>query len=77
MTTAGKSNPGWFDDWPRRLFLAVAMLTGGLGGVLLLDRLFPPPLTRLADLSVTVVDRSGAPLKVFAVIYMPLPGAKP
>jgi penicillin-binding protein 1C len=43
----------------------------------LLDRLFPPPLTRLADLSVTVVDRSGAPLKVFAVIYMPLPGAKP
>lgn len=53
------------DRWAGGLFLAVAILTGGLGAVLLLDHLFPPSLARLTDLSVTVVDRSGAPLKVF------------
>ncbi|MBP2299407.1 penicillin-binding protein 1C [Azospirillum picis] len=36
-----------------------------LGTALALDRLFPPPLARLADLSVTVTDRKGVPLRVF------------
>lgn len=34
-------------------------------GVVALDRLFPPPLDRLADLSTAVVDRTGAPLRLF------------
>ncbi|PWC33270.1 penicillin-binding protein 1C [Azospirillum sp. TSO35-2] len=36
-----------------------------LGTALALDRLFPPPLGPLNDLSVTVADRKGAPLRVF------------
>ena len=34
--------------------------------VFALDRLCPPPLARLSDLSATVTDRAGAPLRVFA-----------
>nr|MCU0937267.1 transglycosylase domain-containing protein [Gammaproteobacteria bacterium] len=40
--------------------LAVLVLT-----VVALDRLFPPPLDRFADVSTAVVDRTGAPLRVF------------
>jgi penicillin-binding protein 1C len=40
--------------------LAVLVLT-----VAALDRLFPPPLERLADVSTAVVDRTGAPLRLF------------
>ncbi|MEI7610472.1 MAG: transglycosylase domain-containing protein, partial [Rhodospirillaceae bacterium] len=47
----------------RRSVLAAAALVAVVAG---LDRLLPPPLARLADLSVTVTDRSGAPLRVFA-----------
>jgi len=36
-----------------------------VGTALTLDTLFPPPLARLGDLSVTVADRGGQPLRVF------------
>ena len=65
MTTADRSVTGRSDLWSRGLFFGVATIIGLLGAVLVLDRLFPPPLARLADVSVTVVDRGGAPLKVF------------
>lgn len=45
--------------------MAAAGVAALLGAALLLDRLFPPPLDRLADLSVTVTDRKGQPLRVF------------
>lgn len=35
------------------------------GTALALDALFPPPLDRLGDLSVTVTDRDGQPLRLF------------
>ena len=47
----------------RRILLAVGAV---VVGILVLDRLLPPPLGRLADLSVTVTDRTGRPLRVFA-----------
>lgn len=34
-------------------------------GLLALDRAYPPDLSRLSDLSITVDDREGAPLRVF------------
>lgn len=49
----------------RRLLAAAAAGAGLLAGVLTLDVLFPPPLQRLQDLSVTVTDRTGEPLRVF------------
>ncbi|PWC95689.1 penicillin-binding protein 1C [Azospirillum sp. TSO5] len=51
--------------WVRRLALAAAGVATLMGTALALDRLFPPPLDRLADLSVTVTDRKGQPLRVF------------
>jgi penicillin-binding protein 1C len=44
---------------------AGALLGALVGGALTLDALFPPPLERLRDVSVTVTDRAGAPLRVF------------
>lgn len=48
--------------WRRTGLAALALAVA----VLALDRLCPPPLDRLSDLSVTVSDRAGAPLRVFA-----------
>ncbi|WP_207457852.1 penicillin-binding protein 1C [Azospirillum sp. SYSU D00513] len=47
--------------------LSVGVAGAGLlaAGAATLDALFPPPLDRLHDLSVTVTDRSGDPLRVF------------
>ena len=69
---ASKANPsgcqkrrkhGSFGRW--LLLRALAILVGG-AAVVVLDHLFPPSLARLNDASVTVVDRDGVPLKVFA-----------
>ena len=46
------------------LGLVVALVVLGLAAVVL-DRLFPPDLSRLADLSPAVLDRDGRPLRVF------------
>ena len=51
--------------WVRRSALAAAGVAALMGTALALDRLFPPPLDRLADLSVTVTDRKGQPLRIF------------
>jgi penicillin-binding protein 1C len=51
------------DAWPRRL---VAGLVGLVAAMLLLDALFPPPLTRAHVNSVLVTDRHGKPLRAFA-----------
>ncbi|ALG71197.1 penicillin-binding protein [Azospirillum thiophilum] len=51
--------------WLKRAGLATAGLALVGGMALALDRLFPPPLDRLADLSVSVTDRKGQPLRVF------------
>lgn len=48
----------------RRAAVAVALLIGGIVG---LDRLFPPDLSRAYDLSAEVTDRDGATLSVFPV----------
>jgi len=48
--------------WRRAGLAALALAAA----VLALDRLCPPPLDRLSDLSATVSDRAGAPLRVFA-----------
>ncbi len=48
--------------------LLVGAVAGGAalaGAALTLDALFPPPLDRLGDLSATVTDRDGRPLRVF------------
>ncbi|MBP2296163.1 penicillin-binding protein 1C [Azospirillum rugosum] len=46
--------------------MVAILATGTLAAALLaLDALFPPPLQRLQDLSVTVTDRAGEPLRVF------------
>ena len=45
-----------------RLLLGLLATALGLAA---LDRIFPPPLERLADLSTVVVDRTGAPLRLF------------
>ena len=50
----------------RRLTLAATAAVGALGlAGMIADRLLPPPLGRLADLSTVVVDRRGQPLRVF------------
>ncbi|MFN3910581.1 penicillin-binding protein 1C [Hyphomonas sp.] len=49
--------------WPRRL---IAGLVASLAAVLLLDALFPPPLTRAHVNSVLVTDRHGKPLRAFS-----------
>jgi penicillin-binding protein 1C len=41
-------------------------LGGGLLGLLLLDQLAPPDLSRYHDLSMLARDRGGEPLRVFA-----------
>lgn len=46
----------------RRAALAIALLVGGIVG---LDRAFPPDLSRARDLSAEVTDRDGATLSVF------------
>lgn len=49
--------------WPKRL---LAGLAGLFAAVLLLDLVFPPPLTRAHVNSVLVTDRMGKPLRAFA-----------
>ena len=49
--------------WPKRL---LAGLAGLFAAVLLLDLVFPPPLTRANVNSVLVTDRMGKPLRAFA-----------
>ena len=51
--------------WRRWMVGGAAGVGALLGVALALDALFPPPLERLHDLSVTVTDRAGAPLRVF------------
>ncbi len=46
----------------RWLILAVVAL---VAAALLFDWLVPPPLARLSDLSLTVIDRAGVPLRIF------------
>lgn len=46
----------------RRLLLIAALVPAALFAA---DTLFPPPLGRLDDLSVAMLDRTGAPLRVF------------
>ncbi len=65
MGTAARRHRRW-----RRLGRAAAgaVVALGLGAVVaavIADRLLPPPLERLADLSTVVVDRRGQPLRVF------------
>lgn len=43
----------------------LAVAAGATGGAVLLDRLFPPALGRLAHVSTVVVDRQGIPLRAF------------
>lgn len=50
-------------SWPRRLLAGLAIL---MASVLVLDLLFPPPLTRAHINSVLVTDRNGKPLRAFA-----------
>ncbi|MBP2229163.1 penicillin-binding protein 1C [Azospirillum agricola] len=45
--------------------MGAAALGALAGTALTLDALFPPPLARLGELSVTVADRGGKPLRVF------------
>ncbi|WP_449231141.1 penicillin-binding protein 1C [Azospirillum doebereinerae] len=50
----------------RKVLIGAAAGAAALSGTALtLDALFPPPLARLGDLSVTVADRGGQPLRVF------------
>lgn len=49
--------------WGFRLCAALTVL---IGAVFVCDRLFPPPMERWRDVSATVTDHTGAPLKVFA-----------
>lgn len=56
---------GKLTGWRIRGIAAACLLAALSGGMLALDRLFPPDLSRLADLSVTVSDRTGRPLRVF------------
>lgn len=50
-------------SWPKRLLAGLAAL---VAAVLVLDALFPPPLTRANINSVLVTDRHGKPLRAFA-----------
>ena len=45
---------------------ALALLAGPIGGALVLDRLYPPAVGRLTDVSAVVVDRDGIALRAFA-----------
>ena len=57
---------GWLRQrWVRRVGVSAVGVAVLIGAALALDRLFPPPLNRLADLSVTVTDRKGQPLRIF------------
>jgi penicillin-binding protein 1C len=49
----------------RRLLVGGGVLLALAGSVLLLDRLFPPDLSRLSQLSVLVEDKDGALLRAF------------
>jgi len=49
----------------RWLLSAVLALALSLCSLLILDHLFPPNLHRLHDLSVTITDRDGQPLRIF------------
>ena len=53
---------------PRAAALALVLLAAfgcTAGGAWLLDRLFPPAVQRLAQVSAVVVDRDGTPLRAF------------
>ncbi|HEY0332355.1 MAG TPA: penicillin-binding protein 1C [Stenotrophomonas sp.] len=54
--------PRWHRWWPWLRWGTVALLTT----LLLLDRLFPPPLPLTRDTSTLVVARDGTPLRAFA-----------
>lgn len=65
MTEPGRRR-WWRPAWAARLFVRVLLLPGLLIlAAMLADRLYPPVLDRLNDLSVTVADRDGQPLRVF------------
>ncbi|MDP3460649.1 MAG: transglycosylase domain-containing protein, partial [Hyphomonas sp.] len=49
--------------WPKRLLAGLAVL---VAAVLVLDLIFPPPLTRAHINSVLVTDRHGKPLRAFS-----------
>ncbi|CAK0772073.1 penicillin-binding protein 1C [uncultured Gammaproteobacteria bacterium] len=52
--------------WSAVLFIGTLGAALFLGLVLVLDALFPPPLARLTESSVAVLDRGGTPLRLFA-----------
>ncbi len=56
---AGEPDAGGRFRWLRRWAAALAM------AVVVADRLFPPPLDKLRDLSAVVTDRNGRPLHIF------------
>ena len=58
---------GWGEGARWRRLVPVSIVGVGVlaAGLLSLDALCPPPLQRLQDLSVTVTDRTGEPLRVF------------
>ncbi|MDZ4762720.1 MAG: penicillin-binding protein 1C [Alphaproteobacteria bacterium] len=62
--TLGKRRIGWPEEWWRRA-ACIALLV--LIPVMLLDLLFPPPLSRLKNTSAVITDRRGAVLRVFPV----------
>lgn len=45
--------------------VAAGMVLATVAGVVALDQAFPPDMSRLADVSVTVADRDGRPLRLF------------
>jgi penicillin-binding protein 1C len=51
--------------WRRRGLAALAAGLALLSAALLLDRLFPPPLAKLAELSVSLLDERGEVLRAF------------
>lgn len=50
----------------RRVLVCALLTSGALAALVSLDRLFPPPLARLEDLSTVVLDREGELLRAFA-----------
>lgn len=60
----GRWSLWWPEEWHRRIALVVLYI---LVPVLLVDVIFPPPLSRFEHVSGVVMDRRGAVLRVFPV----------